>query len=103
MTNLLAQTKEIKRLEKEDERRREEEAQNERERADEVQEEVVRGFEKTMTGADPEVSHNPSKRKLADSLSNDTFDGRATARRRLDGEKASKAKSYILQLIVIGF
>ena len=101
MTNLLAQKREIKRLEKEDERRRDEEAQNERERADEVQEEVVRGFEKTMTGAEPEVSQNPSKRKLADSLTNDASEGRATARRKLDGEKVSKARSHIIRLIVI--
>ncbi|KAL8829980.1 MAG: hypothetical protein Q9191_001705 [Dirinaria sp. TL-2023a] len=104
VSNLLAQRKEIKRLEKDDERRRQEDAELGRERTAEERERAIRDFEATMMGlegwkkegrggAAEVVGQRGVKRNFeldeAEMLKN-AVDERAKARKALDEEKASK-------------
>ena len=98
VSNLLAQRKEIKRLEKEDERRRQEHAELGRDRTAEERERAIRDFEATMMGLEGrkagtgggEVGQRGTKRKFeldeAEMLKN-AMEERAKARRALDEEK----------------
>ncbi|KAL8907825.1 MAG: hypothetical protein Q9171_005694 [Xanthocarpia ochracea] len=113
VSNLLAQRKEIQRLEKENERRARENEERERGRAEEEQERSVREFEATMMGmeasthtkrktataaADDEDDRRESesrgtKRKFEldeDQILQNTKDERAKARKAIDDENSSK-------------
>ncbi|KAL8774310.1 MAG: hypothetical protein Q9209_001061 [Squamulea sp. 1 TL-2023] len=113
VSNLLAQRKEIKRLEQEDERRRLQIEENERGRAEEEKERSVREFEATMMGLDGSAqtkrNHNTNatkendgtntgdrgvKRKFEldeEQILQNAQDERAKARKAIDDEKSSKA------------
>ncbi|KAL8664095.1 MAG: hypothetical protein Q9168_007975 [Polycauliona sp. 1 TL-2023] len=115
VSNLLAQRKEIKRLEKEGERRRQEDEENATGRAEEERERSVREFEATMMGLEGS-SAKPTKKKGNNSASleetkrdtegrgvkrkfeldeeqmlQNTKDERAKARKAIDDEKSAKA------------
>ncbi|KAL8992553.1 MAG: hypothetical protein Q9169_007008 [Polycauliona sp. 2 TL-2023] len=115
VSNLLAQRKEIKRLEKDSERRRRENEENETGRAEEEKERSVREFEATMMGLEASntqatkskdhgrigVADNRRdsegrgvKRKFEldeEQILQNTKDERVKARKAIDDEKASKA------------
>ena len=107
VSNLLAQRKEIKRLEKEDEQRRREEEENERERGQEEKGKAVEDFERVMMGLESGAKKKTNgdlvskegetvkegrgaKRKFEldeDELLRNAKEERARARKALDEEK----------------
>ncbi|KAL8883656.1 MAG: hypothetical protein Q9215_008109, partial [Flavoplaca cf. flavocitrina] len=90
VSNLLAQRKEIKRLEKEEERRRREDEENEMGRAEEERERSVREFEDTMMGLGGSTHGTQRKNNSTTPTMNDGRDteGRGTKRKfELDEEQ----------------
>ncbi|KAL8801894.1 MAG: hypothetical protein Q9182_004183 [Xanthomendoza sp. 2 TL-2023] len=109
VANLLAQRKELLRLEKEDERRRKEDEENEGKRAEEERERSIREFETTMMGLEGKPAKNSGtavkeeerkdrgaravKRKFEldeEQMLQNAKDERAKARKAIDDENSSK-------------
>lgn len=121
MSNLLAQRKEIKRLEKEQERQRAEGEEQARERAEEEKERAVDDFEKVMMG----LEGGPQKKSAVDSekdreesiveskgvkrkfeldekeMLKNAKEERAKARKALDDEKVKTATCFSTSLFLI--
>ena len=119
MSNLLAQRKEIKRLEKEDARRRKEEEDEERVRGEEAKGRAVEEFERVMMGMEGGVKKGDMekqsgteegagkkdgrgvKRKFEldeDEMLKNAMEERAKARKALDEEKVRSFGSTIYTL-----
>lgn len=93
VTNLLAQRKEIQRLMRGDEKKRDEDAEAEKERAGEEQASTVQRFEKVMMGLESEISRDVSKRKHEQVSTELDQKGRTVIRRKVGLEKVSLPKS----------
>lgn len=103
MSNLLAQRKEIKRLENEDEQRRAEEREVEREKEEEGGKRAVEEFERTMLGLEgrkgiegagegQKEAGRGVKRKFEldeDEMLKSVKEGRAKARKAIEDEEVS--------------
>ena len=89
VTNLLAQRKEIQRLVKEDERRKDDDAEAEKEKAGEKQEGVVQDFERTMMGLESTISRDTTKRKHEQIATEGDQEERNAMSRKGDLEKVS--------------
>lgn len=121
MSNLLAQRKEIKRLEKEDEKRRMEELEGEIERGEEERERAIVDFERVMMGLEggikksvaatgggetPELQRKGDrslKRKFEldeDEMLKNAREERVKARKLLDEEKVRKSRKGRVWLYV---
>ena len=87
VTNLLAQKKEIQRLVKEEERKKDDEAEAKMEKDGEKQEGLVQNFERTMMGLESKSSQTTSKRKYEQITLEGNPDERKAMRRKVDMEK----------------
>lgn len=100
MSNLLAQRKEIKRLEKEDEKRRKEEVAGERERGEEEKGRAVVEFERVMMGMEGGVKKSGNGVQAAKEDESRSKEGRGIKRKfeldedeMLKNAKAERAKA----------
>lgn len=91
MNNLLAQRKEIKRLEKEDARRRKEEEEEARTRGEEEKGRTVEEFERVMMGMEGAVKKGPKENQVGMEDGAGKKDGQGTKRKfELDEDEMLK-------------